>query len=232
MSMSQTELKGTVVFNSDAGANLTIGNSTGTNAITGTTNINISGGSVTTIGNISANGIINLNSPDINIGTTTSFVNIGTLTGTGQNRLNKPLTPLYAYPVISTTIGYRVLDPILQVSLNTNGFTELTNALILPLGVWLINYTIRINPAGTSVLNNLTLWGEESLNPTERYAQNGLITGVTTSQQILYTGSFTLIGTASNSYKLKVYSVYSGNTLSTVITPTSDYSTIIRTRIA
>jgi hypothetical protein len=50
MSISQTQIKGTVILNSDAGANITIGNSTATNEITGTTNINTTGTSNTGIG--------------------------------------------------------------------------------------------------------------------------------------------------------------------------------------
>lgn len=74
MSISQTQIKGTVVLNSDAGANLTIGNSTATNAITGTTNINTSGTSNTTIGNTSVGGITTLSSNIISMKSTTSAV--------------------------------------------------------------------------------------------------------------------------------------------------------------
>jgi hypothetical protein len=72
MSISQTQIKGTVVLNSDAGANITIGNSTATNAITGTTNINTSGTSNTTIGNTTVGGITTLSSNIISMKSTTS----------------------------------------------------------------------------------------------------------------------------------------------------------------
>ena len=169
---------------------------------------------------------------DLNLGGITTNIALGALTGAGTTTLNKPLTPAYAYPVASTTIGYRVLDPILSVNLASNTFTELTNAITLPVGLWLINYSMRLIPAGTSSITNLTMWGEETANPTQRYAQNGTIVSVTTNKQILYSGSFTVIGTGSNSYRIRTYAEYSGNTIGTVITPTNDFSTIIRTRIA
>ena len=80
MSISQTQIKGTVVLNSDAGANLTVGNSTATNGITGTTNINTTGGGTTTIGTNNS-GTTTINGSSVNICTTTGGqVNIGLTT--------------------------------------------------------------------------------------------------------------------------------------------------------
>ena len=79
MSLTQTQIKGTVVLNSDAGANLTIGNATATNAITGTTNINTSGGANTTIGTTNS-GTSTVRGAIVNIGDTTGQVNIGLTT--------------------------------------------------------------------------------------------------------------------------------------------------------
>lgn len=173
MSLTQTQIKGTVVLNSDAGSNLTIGNSTATNAITGTTNINTSGaantaigstssiititgatninssgGSTTTIGNISAGGIINMNSPDINIGTTTSFVNIGTLTGAGQNRFNKPITILYSVPTATSQLGYYNASTMTWATASGG---IITTSPILPVGVYLVS--LALATFGTFVKN-------------------------------------------------------------------------------
>jgi hypothetical protein len=84
MSFTQTQLKGTVVLNSDAGANLTIGNTTATNAIIGTTNINATGGGTTTIGTADS-GTTNIKGLAINIGDN-SPVNINTATATNNSR--------------------------------------------------------------------------------------------------------------------------------------------------
>lgn len=75
MSLTQTEIKGTVTLASDGGANTTIGNSTGTTAITGTTNINITGGKNTTIGTTNS-GTNTIRGAIVNIGDTTGQVNI------------------------------------------------------------------------------------------------------------------------------------------------------------
>jgi hypothetical protein len=94
MSISQTQIKGTVVLNSDAGANLTIGNSTATNSITGTTNINGVGStntSLITIGNATAGGITTLASPTTNINNLT---------------LSKPITSAYTVVPTSGQLGF------------------------------------------------------------------------------------------------------------------------------
>ena len=115
MSISQTQIKGTVVLNSDAGANLTIGNSTATNSITGTTNINGVGStntSLITIGNATAGGITTLASPTTNINNLT---------------LSKPITSAYTVVPTSGQLGFlptaifNAGDPALQTDPFTMG---------------------------------------------------------------------------------------------------------------
>lgn len=120
MSLTQTQIKGTIVLNSDAGANITVGNSTATNAITGTTNINTSGTANTSIGNAGF-GNVSLKGQTVDI-TQSNAVNIQS-SSAGDNAK-------------TLTLG------------NTNGsFTTLTtvNGRLTTLGVANINATGGLN---------------------------------------------------------------------------------------
>lgn len=262
MSIPQTQIKGTVVLNSDAGAGLTIGNSTATNVITGTTNINTSGtsntsigvngstttilgatnintsgGNVTTIGNLSAGGIINMNSPDINIGTTTSFVNLGTLTGAGQNRLNKPLTPLYESSAIGVNnIGYTVFETLTLGEIAPYGDRNMFPAVTLPKGVWLIQCTGRIfsdNGAGTNVAGAV-FWCRDSIDYNARpifqfgNSNTQLIKTLTNSSSAVITSDGT------TSYTIAFYIEYANVAPNIIrLQTTGDYKSMVkRTRIA
>jgi hypothetical protein len=327
MSISQTQLKGTVVLNSDAGANLTVGNTTATNAITGTTNINTSGtsntsigvvgsttailgavnfnitgagnttigtagnttsirgttnintttslnttigtsaggistiqgatvnvtgtttaisgatnintsgSSTTTIGNISAGGIINMNSPDINIGTTTSFVNLGTLTGAGQNRLNKPLTPLYESSAIGVNnIGYTVYETLTLGQIDPYSDRNMFPAVTLPKGVWLIQCTARINSdnaSGTNI-NDYVFWCRDSIDynvrPIFMFGNSNtlLVKTLTNSTSAIITSDGT------TSYTIAFYMTYTLSAPDILrLQTTGDYkSSVKRTRIA
>ena len=136
MSITQTQIKGTVVLNSDAGANLTVGNTTATNAITGTTNINTSGSSTTTIGSANTTTV---NSTTINLGTTTSNIALGALTGAGATTVNKPLTIAYPVPTATSQLGYFNASTMIWT---TSATTKITSSPSLPIGVYLVSLAL------------------------------------------------------------------------------------------
>lgn len=123
MSISQTQIKGTVVLNSDAGSTLTIGNSTATNSITGATNINTAGTANTSIGVA---------------GSTTTIA--------GTTNINTSGTATATIGIQSSTINMRG-----GVSINTNGTGGFSNTTIgTPGSVTAINGTTDINISGGS----------------------------------------------------------------------------------
>jgi len=305
MSIPQTQIKGTVVLNSDAGAGLTIGNATATNSITGTTTINTSGTANTTIGvvgsttallgavdiNVSGTaqttignagsttrmlGTINMNpsggqptnigsgsstttlfgpininvtgantttigttaapttinSNTITIGTTTSNIALGALTGAGITTLNKPLTTAFAYPVASTHIGYTVYDTVNAIAASTNGFNNLTDFITLSAGVWLINYGMKATSPSDSIITVFTVWGNESVDTSIFYSQNNISEKTVTTRELGFTGTFVVVSTGSNTYRIRSYSTYSGGTLTFLTPPAAEYCYVKRTRIA
>jgi hypothetical protein len=161
MSISQTQIKGTVVLNSDTGASLTVGNSTGINAITGTTNINTSGSATTTIGSANTTTV---NSTTINLGTTTSNIALGALTGVGVLTLNKPITPAYAYPVASGKIGEIVSGTLIPPNAQAyaNLVPKVLTTITLTTGVWLMSGSSIVNIPANSLVTQLETWIENN----------------------------------------------------------------------
>jgi hypothetical protein len=232
MSISQTQLKGTVVLNSDAGANLTVGNATATNAITGTTNINTTGGGTTTIGtantgttNIKGRILNILNDvitgaspyPTINIGrnntsgpdsTTTNIdgtVNIGYLSG-GDTTINQLYTDwIYAVTDASTlNVGVNLItgDPI-----NNNiaiSIGENLSSGKIEIGKNQTTGTIELG-AGSATTNtrNITIG-----NTTGLFDTNTTLTGKTTISKLatpltpIY--AYPVIGVDQIGYSVKV----------------------------
>lgn len=170
MSNTQTQIKGTVVLNSDTGANLTIGNATATNAITGTTNINTSGTSNTTIGNSVTignivGGSIILQSPTITIGSTASNIALGALTGAGVLTLNKSLSPAYSYPITTNTLIGHIERP--TITWSASNFGSIATSSSLPIGIYTIALCITLN--GTFVDNTIYVTSSVTSNELESY---------------------------------------------------------------
>jgi len=261
MSLTQTQIKGTVVFNSDAGAGLTIGNATATNLITGTTNINTSGTANTSIGvtgstttivgttNINAtsgqnttigttsSGTTTLQSATINLGSTVSNIALGALTGAGVTTLNKPLRPAYVSSAItSNDIGYTVYETLTLDNIDPFADRNMFSAVTLPKGVWLIQCTARINSdngAGTN-MNDYVFWCRDSIDYNARpiFMFGNSNTLLVKSLTNSSSGIITSDGTTS--YTIAFYMTYT-NTAPNIIRlqTTGDYkSSVKRTRIA
>lgn len=189
----------------------------------------------------SSNIIIGANSTsgDIKLGggQTSGKVILGVNGGTGTINMLRPIVIGYAPSAITanTQIGYTTTDTITNTGtiptvVNTNAFTT---AVVLPQGVWLIQYSIRIRPAsGSMTISSYGTWGYENANGVNYpYAQFYSQTGGVSATIMASNGSFVLSSSGTLGYNINVYINNTGSAAS-IATSGNDYSVIRRTRIA
>jgi hypothetical protein len=130
-------------------------------SVVGTTNINVSGSSTTTIGSSNSTS---LNSTTINLGTATSNIALGALTGVGATTVNKPFTPAYTYPIASGKIGAIVSGTLIppNAQVYTNLVPKVLTTITLTPGIWLMSGSSIVNIPANSLVTQLETWIENN----------------------------------------------------------------------
>ena len=198
-------------------------------------NMTVVGTNTVTIGSTSL-GTVVMRGAEVNLNTSgAGDVNICS-SGGGNINIYQPLSPYYAPSVItSAEIGYTVRDTITfsgTIPTTTNCYFFGTGK-VLPIGVWLIQFTTRGRSTGTSTFTRYFTWGEDSVTGTTPLAAMTSLSSSTVidSEGLSTTGSFVVSSTGSTTYNIVVYFVYSGSSIYLDTSP-GFASVVKRTRIA
>jgi hypothetical protein len=240
----------------------TIGSIT-TNTINSTStlnSLNINGGinsslNLGTLGNRSTNvniGTGNTASGQVNIqtggnatgdvsimsgGSQSGNLNLGNSTNTVAININRPLVLGYAPSALmsSNMLGHTTTDTItLTGTIPSATLSSLFSDLTLPVGVWLITYSVRYRSAGTSTITAYYIWGQDSItvqNPPKAVNATNT-TFITSVDGFANTGTFVVSSTGTTTYVVRIYMAYSGSDMR-IDLGTPDFGSVItRTRIA
>jgi len=216
---------------------------TGSGAISIATGTNTAGAQVS-IGSTSLSAV-NIKGVQTNFETTTLNLNtngtgntlIGTSGGSNSITINRPLTIGYAPSAITTSsqLGYTTTDAITLTGAIPNAVvTPIFTAIILPAGVWLITYSLRLRSSGTTTVASYYMWGEDSITvQTPTYAMNAENTAfITDTNGFSNTGTFVVTSTGTTTYNIGIYIAYSGSTI-VIDFGLPDFGSVVRrTRIA
>ena len=194
----------------------------------------------TAINGITIIPLINTSPPSNNLtqitlgATNGAFDTNTTMNGkTTISKLNAPLNPVFTYPILTAThIGYNIYDPVVGTTLAANDYNNITNFITLTAGVWLINYGVKATSTADSSITIYTIWGNETADATIFYSQNGISEKIVSTRELIFTGTFVVVSTGTNTYQIKSYSGYTGGTLTIIKSPSAEYSYVKRTRIA
>jgi len=160
-----------------------------------------------------------------------------TATNTVVIAVNRPLTLGYAPSAITTSsqLGYTTTDAITLTGAIPNAVvTPIFTAIILPAGVWLITYSLRLRSSGTTTVASYYMWGEDSITvQTPTYAMNAENTAfITDTNGFSNTGTFVVTSTGTTTYNIGIYIAYSGSTI-LIDFGLPDFGSVVRrTRIA
>jgi hypothetical protein len=149
---------------------------------------------------------------------------------------NTPIPLNYLPSAITTTsqLGYTVNDTITGTTIaNGSATNAFSTAITLSTGVWLINYSLRLEPTSGSSL--ITLYSTTAQDSTSVvYAQSSLgFTNITANsgQGLCSNGSFVIKSNGSTTYNVVAYALYTGGTSFGFVKTGSNPSLIQRTRI-
>ena len=203
-------------------------------------NVNIAssmtaGTNTVTIGSTSL-GTVVMRGAEVNLNTSgAGDVNICS-SGGGNINIYQPLSPFYAPSVITSgDIGYTVRDTITfsgTIPTATNCYFFGTGK-VLPIGVWLIQFTTRGRSSGTSTFTRYFTWGEDSVTGTTPLSAMTSLSSSTVidSEGLSTTGTFVVSSTGSTTYNIAVYFVYSGSSI--YLDTSAGFASVVkRTRIA
>jgi hypothetical protein len=214
-------------------------------------------GIVTLAAGASRTGVLNLGDGNnssgavhINNGVSSSG-NVRIMNGSGQSgdltlggtsntvviEVNRPLTLGYAPAALASSnmLGFTTTDEITLTGTIPNGaLTSIFSALTLPVGVWLITYSVRYRSAGTSTITAYYIWGQDSITgqdpPKALNATN--TTFITNGDGFANTGTFVVSSTGTTTYVVRLYMAYSGSDMRIDLGTPDFGSEITRTRIA
>ena len=165
----------------------------------------------------------------ITLGSSTSTTNVNSIL-----TLAKPVV-LGTVATVNTQLGFVVVETInattIATSTTTNAFT--TN-VTLPSGIWLINYSLRLEPtAGTSVITSFFTYGKDNAGTPVIYGQSAL-TGsfsAVTGTGLCTNGSFVISSSGTTTYNIPMFVTYTGGTSFGVVKTGTNPSIITRTRV-
>jgi hypothetical protein len=165
----------------------------------------------------------------------------GELTLGGSNTVviavNRPLTLGYAPADLASSnmLGFTTTDTITLTGTIPNAVvTSIFSAVTLPVGVWLITYSVRFRSSGTTSVGSYYIWGQDSITvQTPPKALNAFnTTFITDTNGFSETGTFVVSSTGTTTYTIGLYMGYSGSTIAIDLGMPDYGSVITRTRIA
>jgi len=153
----------------------------------------------------------------------------------GQLNIFTPIRVGYTPSTLTsnTMIGYTVEDSITATNIvNATNYNAFITNVTLPAGVWLISYSFKITGSASITMTELYSAGLDSANgDAKAYAQN--INGATVTSTLFGTsGTFAVSSTGTTGYNIRIFSRFSGGTLTVDNSSVTFKSLIRRTRIA